>query len=87
MAEPEVHDLDHLMRTCRVTVDAASKRANIGESNFRRWRNQGVSPNMSRFRKLRTAVIDLAVESGALPEGCHNKPTKDLIEIAKGWRL
>ena len=85
MAEPEVHELDHLMRTCRVTVGEASRRAMIAESNFRRWRNQGVSPNMSRFRKLRTAVIDLAVESGALPEGCHHKSTKELIEIAKGW--
>ena len=87
MAEPEVHDLDHLMRICGVGVFEASKRANIAESNFRRWRNQGVSPNMSRFRKLRVAVIDIAEEKGAIPEGMHHKPMNELIEIAKGWRV
>lgn len=87
MAEPEVYELDQLMRVCRVGVGESSDRAGIAESNFRRWRNQGVSPNMSRFRKLRVAVIDLAIEAGALPDNCHNKTMDELIELAKGWRV
>lgn len=87
MAEPEVHDLDHLMRICGVSVTEASARAPIAESNFRRWRNQGVSPNMQKFRKLRSAVIQLAVEAGALPDNCQHKTVPELIEIAKGWRV
>lgn len=87
MAEPEVHDLDHLMRICGVSVTDASARAGIAESNFRRWRNQGVSPNMSRFGKMRSAVIQLAVERDKLPEGCQHKAVPELIELAKGWRV
>jgi len=87
MAEPEVHDLDHLMRICGVSVTDASARAGIAESNFRRWRNQGVSPNMGRFNKLKSAVVQLAVEQDKLPEGCQHKVVPELIELAKGWRV
>lgn len=80
--EPEVQELDHLMRLCKVGVGESSERAGIAESNWRRWRN-GVSPHMSKFRKFRTAVIDIAVERKFLGPGCHHLSMAELIDMAK----
>lgn len=82
MAEPEVHELDQLMRVCRVGAGESSARAKIAESNWRRWRN-GTSPHMAKFRKLKIAVINLAIEKGALPRRCHHQTISELVDIAK----
>jgi hypothetical protein len=87
MADKEVKELAELMRLTAVGVYEASARAGIAPSNWSRWRGHGVSPNLSKFGKLRSAVTALAVESGRLPEGCEHKSVPELIELAKGWRV
>lgn len=80
--EPEVQELDQLMRLCKVGVGESSDKAGIAESNWRRWRN-GVSPNMGKFRKFRVAAVDIAVAKGFLPDDCHHLPMAELIDMAK----
>jgi len=86
MAQAEVLDLDQLMRVASVGVYEAAKRADIAPSNWSRWRNQGVSPNMSKFSKMKVAVIELAIERESLPIDCAGKTVAELIELAKEWK-
>ena len=81
MIQPEVIELDRLMRLCGVTPGKAAEKAGIAESNWRRWR-LGVVPSDSRFRKFRVAVIDIAVERGILEMGCHSLSMALLIDMA-----
>ena len=83
MAEKEVLDLDQLMRVTGVGVYESAERANMSPSNWSRWRNHGVSPNMGKFAKLRRAVIDLAIENDKLPLDCHHMPVAELIEMVR----
>lgn len=87
MADKEVLELAELMRLTGAGVYEASGRARISPSNWPRWKDHGVSPKLSMFRKFRSAVVDVAVDSGRLPEGCEHKTVPELIELAKGWRV
>lgn len=89
--EYDIKTLDYLASVSGVTDQRnwqfeACTRANISQSNPAKWR-RGREPMPSKFRKLRTAVIDMAIEAGGLPEDCHHKTINELIEIAKGWGL
>lgn len=81
MIQPEVIELDRLMRLCGVTPGKAAERSGVSESNWRRWR-LGVVPSLDRFRKFRVAVIDIAVERGILEVGCHSLAMVLLIDMA-----
>lgn len=90
MAKPdkEVAELEHLMRLTGVSAAEAARRAgNMAPSNWSRWFNLGMSPTLSKFCRFRSAVIDLGIEKGALPQGAHDSAVAQLIELAKGWRV
>ncbi len=87
MADKEVLELDQLMRLTGVGVYESAARAGIAPSNWSRWRGHGISPSLSKFGKMRVAVIKLAIENGALPIDCDGKTVAELIELAKEWRV
>lgn len=84
--ETDVFDIEHLASRCGINPLDGFRRCNLSTSNFYRWK-QGTAPNTKKLNQWRRAIVDLAVEAGALPDNCQHKTVPELIEIAKGWRV
>lgn len=86
--EYDIKTLDCLAARCglRKWQGKACAMANIATANPAKWRN-GREPMPSKFRRFRTAVIDMAIDGGALPPDCHHLTMAELIELAKEWRV
>lgn len=78
-----VMNINELMKVCRVGLLVAEGRAGLARGQVRRWLNGEEPATAEGCDAYLMSVIDLAIESGSLPEDCHHRPMAELIEVAK----
>lgn len=83
---PELSEIHELMKITGVSVASCNGDLGIKTGQLRRWLNEDERPSKEQLDNLRSVVIGIAEEKGAIPEGIRNKPMSELIKIAQERR-